>query len=138
MRIKISQEDIASVRFLLRWAAVAVAAGAGGSAVLAGFRYLVYHGQALLASTLLPMALIAAAGALVVGTLLYRLEPDAAGEGVPSYITFLNQYEVSDNLDPRKATGVAYNAHDLRKRKDSRPGRSNQCGALLIHSRQDR
>ena len=92
MKIKISSEDRSSLRFLLRWVVVAVISGIVGSSVLAGFRLAIVEAQGLLDSFGLPRVLVGVLGALLVGTLIYRFEPDASGEGVPSYITYLNRY----------------------------------------------
>lgn len=80
-----------SYRYLLRWIALGGAAGVMGASVLALFTWLVDAGQGALLSTGVPVPLAAIAAALIVGGLVYRVSPDAAGEGIPSYLYALNR-----------------------------------------------
>ena len=90
MRVRgLSADQRASYSFLIRWICVAVVAGVAGSLILAGFRWLVDAGQLLLLESAVPVPLFALAAALVTGLIVYRVSPDAAGEGVPSYISAL-------------------------------------------------
>ena len=87
----LSRETRLSYVFLARWLAVAAAAGAVGAFFLQVFRLSVDAGIGLLSSAPIPAPVWAAAAALIVGGAFYRLEPEAAGEGIPSYLRYLNR-----------------------------------------------
>lgn len=120
LHLPVSADQRASYRYLLRWIVVAAVAGLVGAAAVALFVAVVTQGQELLAGLgpgvsqtaalgqgpsaggalgpgvspadtpgLLP-PLYAAAAALLVGGLIYRLSPNTAGEGIPSYLYALN------------------------------------------------
>lgn len=91
-----TKEQRASYAFLLRWIVIAVIAGVSGASILAVFQWLVHSGQALLLQLSgawgVPVPVFAVAAALVTGLLIYRVSPDAAGEGVPSYLSALTRH----------------------------------------------
>ncbi len=76
--------------FLLRWIVVGAVAGVTGASVLALFTWLVEAGRGLLLASPIPVPLTAMVAALIVGGIVYRVSPDAAGEGIPSYLFALN------------------------------------------------
>lgn len=84
-------EQAASYRYLLRWTGIAVVAGTLGAGVLQLFRRLISIGQEALTATAIPMPAWTFLAALLVGGVFYRISPDAAGEGVPSYLYSLNR-----------------------------------------------
>ena len=72
--------------FLLRWSLQAIVAGGMGAVLVRGF--VVFTGtleRAVGASGVHPVVVAVGAAALV-GLLIYRLAPGAAGEGVPAYL----------------------------------------------------
>ena len=71
--------------YLLRWVLLALLAGMAGSSLVHFFDRLMVSAGAGLLGIGLPLVLVPVVGALLTG-LIYRLEPEAAGEGVPSYI----------------------------------------------------
>lgn len=89
---RITGED-PSLRYLVRWIVIAVVAGAVGSSIVAGFTSGIAAAQELLSRTGLPIPLLAVCGAIVAGAVVYRIEPEAAGEGMPSYTVGLNRDE---------------------------------------------
>lgn len=84
-------EQAASYRYLFRWSGIAIVAGTLGASVLQLFRWLVSVGQEALDATGVPLPVWTLLAALFVGGVLYRIAPDAAGEGVPSYLYSLNR-----------------------------------------------
>jgi CIC family chloride channel protein len=80
----------ASYLYLFKWLTISVSAGLVGSLTVELFITLLERLSGLLLSFDLPLPLWSLAGALLVGGLLYRLEPAAAGEGIPSYLRGLN------------------------------------------------
>jgi CIC family chloride channel protein len=79
-----------SYRYLIGWVGLGLASGLAGSTVLAAFTWLVDRGSIILLAGVIPPPAVAVGAALVVGFLLYRLSPNAAGEGIPSYLYALN------------------------------------------------
>jgi CIC family chloride channel protein len=71
---------------LLKWIVIGIVAALCGVAVVGSFLFLVMGLHRLLRDTGLPLPLFALAGALVTGTLIYRIDPRCAGEGIPSYV----------------------------------------------------
>jgi len=80
-----------SYRYLLGWIALGAVAGVTGASVLALFTWLVDAGQRVLLASGVPIPVAAVVAALIVGGIVYRVSPDAAGEGVPSYLYALNR-----------------------------------------------
>lgn len=72
--------------YLLKWVALSLVAGAAGAALVRAFVALAASMVELLPRTGLPMVVWPLIGAAVAGGLIYRLQPHAAGEGIPSYI----------------------------------------------------
>ena len=72
--------------------AVAIVSGVVASAVLALFQVTLTAGRTLLDASGLPPIVVGVVGAFAVGIAIYRIAPDAAGEGIPAYITHLNRY----------------------------------------------
>lgn len=75
-----------SYLFLLKWVVLAVCAGIVGAFVVHGFSQLTAIVGVRLLGLPVPMFLWPVAGAIVAGVLIYRFQPDAAGEGMPSYM----------------------------------------------------
>ncbi|NBF41706.1 MAG: hypothetical protein GVY14_14955 [Spirochaetes bacterium] len=71
---------------LLKWILIGIVAALSGVAVVGSFLFLVMGLHRLLRDTGLPLPLFALAGALITGTLIYRIDPRCAGEGIPSYV----------------------------------------------------
>ena len=76
----------ASYYFLLKWISLAVIAGGVGSVCVHSFHYLMDMITGFLAGIQVPLPVWAVGGALLTGGIIYRLQPDAAGEGIPSYL----------------------------------------------------
>ena len=91
----VTPEQRASYQFLLQWILIATLAGVVGAAVLEAFRLVLSLLASVVAGTSLPPPLIAAAAAILVGLGVYRISPDAAGEGMPSYLYGLSQADAS-------------------------------------------
>jgi len=81
---------LASYRFLGQWTLIAALAGLVGASTLELFRWLVTVTETFLVSTRVPIPISAAVAGLVVGAGVYRFAPDAAGEGIPSYLHALH------------------------------------------------
>lgn len=87
-----SRPDLrSSYRYLLRWSALGGIAGIVGAVTLALFVSLIEVAQGGIHALGIPVPVGAAVAALLVGALVYRVSPDAAGEGIPSYLFALNR-----------------------------------------------
>lgn len=71
---------------LLKWLIIGLVAAVSGLAVVGSFLFLLYGLHDLLWRSVVPLPLFALAGAFVTGTVIYRIDPRCAGEGVPSYV----------------------------------------------------
>jgi CIC family chloride channel protein len=82
-----SREERRSYRYLLAWLIIALFSGLLGALVVPGFSFL-FQSLARFLQSLegVPLWLIPLGGALLVGAIVYRLEPRAKGEGIPSYL----------------------------------------------------
>ncbi len=85
-----SEETRASYGYLLRWVAISLWAGAVSALMVAGVRWVLDASHELLTSTVVPPPVFAAAAALFAGLIIYRMSPDAAGEGIPAYLFGIN------------------------------------------------
>ncbi len=99
--VKISPENRASILYLIRWILIALVAGVIGSLLVGLFEIALSITQDLFLRSRLPIPIVAILGAVITGSLIYRVEPDAAGEGMPTYITGLNRF---DGAFPLSAT----------------------------------
>ena len=86
-----NDERRSSYIFLVKWISIAAVTGIMGSCLLQGFRTLVDIGQSILSSVPIPLPVWGGIAAIIVGGIVYRIEPDAAGEGMPSYLECLNR-----------------------------------------------
>ncbi len=93
-----SREQQASYIYLLKWSLLALLAGCIGSALVRIFRICLLSGRTLLDSAVLPRPVWAVIGALLTGGIIYRISPDAAGEGIPSYLYSLNHQQGSFSI----------------------------------------
>lgn len=87
----LSDEARGSLALLGKWLIVAFLGGVFGSIVANSFLFLLETLSSLVARLRLPGFLLPALGAIIVGNALYALEPEASGEGIPSYIRAVNQ-----------------------------------------------
>ncbi|MCF7927879.1 MAG: chloride channel protein [Spirochaetales bacterium] len=81
-----SPEYRKSLFYLGKWAFLALSAGVVGAVTLHGFDMLLDWGSRILFSSRLPLPFFPLLGAVLAGGIVYRFEPSAAGEGIPSYI----------------------------------------------------
>ncbi len=80
------KDNIQSLIFLYRWIALALISAAIGASAVQIFLYLFSFIQTFLKESQIPLLVWPAIGALITGAVIYRLEPKATVEGVPSYI----------------------------------------------------
>ncbi|MFO8063255.1 MAG: chloride channel protein [Spirochaetia bacterium] len=71
---------------LLKWLIIGIVAALSGLTVVGSFVFLLHTLHDLLWSSAVPLPVFALAGALFIGTVIYRIDPRCAGEGVPSYV----------------------------------------------------
>ncbi len=90
MKNLLNKERRASYFFLAKWICLAVLAGILGSFSVYSFQFLFITISSFLTSFKIPLPVWSLAGAAVAGGVFYRLQPDAAGEGVPSYLQGMN------------------------------------------------
>lgn len=88
----------ASYIFLAKWIGLALLAGITGSLSVYSFRRLLLSISSLFVSVQLPgllfsfpLPIFTVLGAVFAGGIIYRIQPDAAGEGLPSYLQALNR-----------------------------------------------
>lgn len=84
--LKIESHVKLSLFFLAKWLVLALIAGIVGPVTVHGFAYLLEKAGILIAKAGIPIWIWPAAGAALAVLLVFRLEPDAAEEGLPSYI----------------------------------------------------
>ncbi len=92
MKQLLSPEQRTSYLYLVKWALIVIVTGITGALLLQSFRTLLSIGQGALMTIHLPLPVWGIAAALLVGGIIYRIEPEAAGEGMPSYLECLNRY----------------------------------------------
>jgi len=86
LNLRLDDRLKSSVSFLLKWSFLALASALAVTPVVLGFMLAVSTSYAFLTSLPVPPPVFALLGALVTGGLIYRIEPGASGEGMPSYI----------------------------------------------------
>ena len=75
-----------SLTYLGKWTILALLAGVIGSVVVHSFSYLLHSIRFFITGSGFPLWVWPVAGAAIVGGIVYKLQPQSAGEGVPSYI----------------------------------------------------
>lgn len=89
----LSREVSASLKYLLKWICLACLGGVTAALSVALFNYLLAAFSATLSGVSgVPLPVWTILGALFTGGVLYRLQPDSAGEGIPSYIQAMHLY----------------------------------------------
>ena len=68
------------VIILIKWISTAAVTGILGSCLLQGFRSLVDFAQSILSNIPIPLPLWGGITAVIVGGIIYRIEPDAADD----------------------------------------------------------
>ncbi len=92
MILPITREDLKSYIFLLQWLFIAVLAGLVGSLCIHFFIVIYRYILSFIISTRgVPLFLWPLFGAVLVGSVIYRIEPGARGEGIPSYLICLRR-----------------------------------------------
>jgi len=90
----LSAESQKSLRYLVQWILISIIAGATGTAILAGFMFLYSIIKDVISSLeIIAIPILAAFAGLLVGFVIYRIEPHASGEGVPSYLKSLRHHD---------------------------------------------
>lgn len=92
MKIKISEESKVSYIFLLKWVLLSLTAGILGSVTVQSFFFFLTAISDFLLKYPVPPPVYAVFGAIITGGIVYRLQPEASGEGIPSYIQGLKVY----------------------------------------------
>ena len=85
-KIKIDNRTKLSYGYLLKWMVLSILAGIIGSVIVHSFIFLSTGLSSFLLSFNFPIPLWPVFGAMIAGGIIYRLQPHAAGEGIPSYI----------------------------------------------------
>ncbi len=85
-QIKLDNATKLSFTYLAKWIILAMLAGVIGTLVVHSFIYLLGLIRSLIAVFGVPIWVWPAAGAALVGGIIYRIQPHSAGEGIPSYI----------------------------------------------------
>ena len=92
LKIKISEESKVSYVFLLKWVLLSLTAGILGSITVQSFFFFLTSISNFLLKYPVPPPVYAVFGALITGGIIYKLQPEASGEGIPSYIQGLKVY----------------------------------------------
>lgn len=87
-----------SYAYLGRWVLLALIAGITGTFATYLFGFGLSHTTAFLHSLSsgglrVPLPVFTVAGAVIVGAIMYRFQPEAAGEGIPSYLRSLHEQQ---------------------------------------------
>ncbi len=85
-KIKVDSQTKLSYVYLLKWIVLSISAGVVSSLLVRSFTFLVTGLSAFFISFNFPIHLWPAIGAMITGGIIYRFQPHAAGEGMPSYI----------------------------------------------------
>lgn len=108
---KIDDEYKKSIVFLFQWMIISVTAGITGSLLVAFFFHMVTIGGHFVHSINIPLPLWTIGGALICGSIFYRISPSASGDGIPSYIKGVLDkegiYSFKETLSKFAATLVA-------------------------------
>ena len=92
MKHKTFTFDTKSYQYLIQWMVIAISAGIIGCLCTQAFVFLYRRMIGFLSSIDgVPLILWPAAGALITGLMVYRLEPRAKGEGIPSYLVGIRE-----------------------------------------------
>lgn len=83
---KLKKQTRLSYQYLLKWIILSITAGIIGSVLVHFFVKFTSAILSTVSSFKLPIFIIPLIGAGVAGGIIYRLQPHAAGEGIPSYI----------------------------------------------------
>ena len=86
MSVHISEDEKLSYVYLLKWVFLSLLAGILGSVIVHSFRFLLSQITGFFLSYPVPQPAYAVFGAVFTGSIIYRFQPDASGEGIPSYI----------------------------------------------------
>lgn len=87
-----NRSNFQSIRLLLFWFVSAILAGAIGTLIVYVFLTLyTLITSAILTNLDFPVFVYPIFGALVVGSVIYRIEPKSMGEGIPSYLESMNR-----------------------------------------------
>lgn len=89
--IKINEKYRQSILFLFQWIVLALISGIVAHLVIQSFDFMLRTANTFLISLKLPYFLWTTLGALFAGSVIYKIESRAAGEGIPSYIKGLRR-----------------------------------------------
>ncbi len=89
MKTLISRETRLSYIHLIKWLFISILSGLLGILVVHSFAFIIEKANKIGLLTKLPIFILPLVGAFINGTITYRLEPLARGEGIPSYIKSL-------------------------------------------------
>ncbi len=87
--LKLSEDTKKSYIYLVKWIFISILSGIIGVIVVHTFAYLLKKANSVALKTAIPIFLFPLVGAVINGLLIYRIEPGAQGEGIPSYIKAL-------------------------------------------------
>ena len=90
--VRIPRETIRSYGFLAKWLAISLTASLVGTGIVRLFFLLQEWSAALLAGVGVPLVIWPVVGALITGGIVYRINPAAAGEGIPGYLAGMNEH----------------------------------------------
>jgi CIC family chloride channel protein len=90
--VRISGDRATSYRNLLRWVVIGVVSGVAGAFAVQAVRWTLDAGVSLVEGLSPHPVVTAVLAALAAGLVVYRISPDAAGEGVPSYLYHLRHH----------------------------------------------
>ena len=93
IKIALDSDYKKSLLYLTKWIIIAIIAGTVGTSVVQLFAYLLETISSYLLNLQLPLPLWTILGAIITGALVYRIEPGASGEGIPSYLNGIRYNE---------------------------------------------
>ena len=88
-KVRINEDTKLSYQYLIKWVFISSLSGFLGVIVVHSFAFFIKKSYEFLQIFGLPLFLFPVIGAVINGALIYRIEPFAQGEGIPSYIKSL-------------------------------------------------
>ncbi|MCH7676949.1 chloride channel protein [candidate division KSB1 bacterium] len=86
IKFKLDNATKLSYTYLAKWTILALLAGVMGTLVVHSFVYLLGLIRTLIAAFGVPIWVWPVVGAILVGGIVYRIQPHSSGEGIPSFI----------------------------------------------------
>jgi len=88
-KLKVDENTKLSYQYLVKWIFISSFSGFLGVIIVHSFAYIIKRSYGFFLKTSIPLFIFPIIGAIINGILIYKIEPSAQGEGIPSYIKSL-------------------------------------------------